>query len=136
MAFRGTGGWEGWHKGPAAVERVLCVEVRITGEDLAFAIAEQLFRQEAFRQQLRDIRFDDLARVFFPVGDLRAADERALRAGDREIGIGGFEGERREQFGGACGEDQRRGRGVAGLTSGTNLLQRLRRFERVRDTNL
>ena len=85
MAFGSTGRRKRRDEGPAAVEWVLGVEVRITGEDLAFAVAEQLFRQEALRQQLGDIGFDDLALVLFPAGDFGAADERALRAGKGKI---------------------------------------------------
>ena len=74
MTIGSTSRREGRHKGPAAVERILGVEVRITSEDLTFAIAEQLFRQEAYWQLFGDIGFDDLATVFFPASDLRAAD--------------------------------------------------------------
>ena len=48
------------HKGPAAIERVLSIKVRVTGENLALAIAQQLLRQKAFRQQLGNIRLHNL----------------------------------------------------------------------------
>ncbi len=111
-------------EGPAAVERVLRVEVRITGEDLAFAFAEQLFGEKAFRQQLRDIGFDDLAGVFFPAGDFGAADEGAVRSGEGDVRIGGFERERREEPGGAFGEEDGRRRGVTGLAGLAEFFQR------------
>ena len=129
MAFGSTGGRESGHKGPAAVERVLRVEVRVASEDLSFAIAEQLFRQEAFRQELRDIGFDDLAAVFFPAADFGAADEGASGASESEIGVRSSERERREQLGGACGEEKRRGRGVTGLAGLAEFLQRGLRWE-------
>ena len=129
MALGSSGRREGWHKGPATVERVLRVEVRVTSEDLAFAVAEQLFRQESFREELRDIGFDDFSAVFFPAADVRAADEGALRAGDREIGILRFERERREQFGGAFWEVDRGWRGVTGLAGLADLLESLVRSE-------
>jgi hypothetical protein len=90
------------YEGPAAVERVLRVEVRVAGEDLPFAIAEELFGEKAFREEFGDIGFEDLAGVFFPAGDLGAADEGALRASEGDVRIGGFERERREQLSGSC----------------------------------
>ena len=74
-----------------------------------------MFGEKAFREEFGDIGFDDLAAVVFPAGDFRAADERALGAGEGDVRIGGFERERCEQLGGACGEEDGRGRGVTGL---------------------
>jgi hypothetical protein len=129
VAFGCACGRELGHEGPAAVEGIVRIEVRVAGQDLPLAVAEELLGHEALRQQLGDIRFDNLALMRLPAGDERCADEGALGAGDGEIGILCFELNRLRQFGNAFGQKNRRGRVVTAFACGAHLFERLGQCE-------
>ncbi len=136
MALRCAAGWKLRHKGPAAIERVLHIEVRVARQNLPLAVAEELFWDETLWQQLGDIRFDNLALMLFPAGDDRGADERAAHPGEGQVGILRFELNRLRQVRRACWQKNCRRGIVPGYAGFTNLIESLGQREGRGDPHL
>ncbi len=136
VAFRCASRRKLGYKGPAAVEGIFGIEVRIAREDLPLAVAKQLFGDEPLRQQLGDIRLHNLALMRLPAGDDRCADERALAARDRQIRILRFELNRLRQLRHPTWQQDRCRRAVASFTGLTDLVERLGQREGRGDLHL